>query len=297
MRSAASEPVSGILTESAVAIDAALRDRIDALDAPEPLRAAVRYALLDGGKRLRPALVLLACEAAGGQRSDALPAAVAIEMVHAFSLVHDDLPAMDDAALRRGRPSLHVHAGEAMAILVGDLLLAAALRCVIECPVDAHARNDLLAELSRATEAMIAGQVLDTLGGLPEQLDPVERLRYLHGLKTGALLRAACRLGARCAAADEDTLNALTDYGESVGLMFQVVDDVLDVTGSTEHLGKTAGTDDAAGKLTYPAVLGLEASRSEIERLRLAARAALEPLGAAASRLATLCDDMAVRTR
>jgi geranylgeranyl pyrophosphate synthase len=297
VQSAASEDLRGVLGDLVTEIEDALRGQIEAMDGPASLRDAVAYALLGGGKRLRPALVLLACEAAGGHRADALLAAAAIEMIHCFSLVHDDLPAMDDAALRRGRASLHVHAGQAMAVLAGDALLAAALRCLAESPLPPRVRSDLIAELGRATEAMIAGQVLDTVGGLPADLEPVERLRHLHGLKTGALLRAASRMGGLCAAADPHTLESLSVYGESVGLMFQVVDDVLDVTGSTEHLGKTAGTDHAAGKLTYPGALGLDASRAEIERLRESARAAVAPLGEAGTRLAALADLMAVRTR
>lgn len=261
------------------------------------LEEAVSYSLLAGGKRLRPALVLLCCGASLGDRRAGLGPACAIELVHTFSLVHDDLPAMDDDKLRRGRPTLHVQAGEATAILAGDAMLALAFEWVTDAPIEPAGTTRLVRELARATTAMISGQVFDTLGGLPPELDDEQRLEIIHREKTGALLRAACRMGAICGRADEATEAALTAYGEALGHMFQIVDDLLDVTQTAEHVGKATGKDINAGKLTYPGVRGVDQSRREVERLRQLAHDALAPLGAAADPLRSLCDEMAVRTR
>jgi geranylgeranyl diphosphate synthase type II len=279
-------------------IEGDLARRLDSVRGlPGPLRDALRYAAFGGGKRLRPILVLLACESVGGRRSRALVAGSALELIHTFSLVHDDLPSMDDDHLRRGRPTLHVHAGEAMAILAGDCLQALAFEWVASSALDEPTRTALARELGEATVAMIAGQVFDTLGGFPEGLDASQRLELIHRNKTAALLRAACRMGACCGGATEPQMQALTRYGESVGMMFQIVDDLLDVTQTTEHLGKAAGKDGRAGKLTYPLVHGTAASRQTVQSLRVRAHEALEELQPAAGPLLELCDYMAVRTR
>lgn len=279
--------------------------------APAALEAANRYALLGGGKRLRPILIWWACQAAGGQGQWTLPAAAAMESIHAFSLVHDDLPALDNDDLRRGRPTLHKHAGEALAILAGDALLTHALTHLLTADfpgpswstaADApRVRLALARELSEATLAMIHGQVWDTLGGLPSDLTDLDALRLIHANKTGALLRASCRMGGWIAlgpafegsAADR----ALTTYGESIGLLFQVVDDLIDVTQSAEHVGKRTGKDQALGKRTYPGLLGVERTREVIAELEAAALGALAPLGSAAEPLAKLCNYMAQRTK
>ncbi|MBL8762693.1 MAG: polyprenyl synthetase family protein [Phycisphaerae bacterium] len=265
------------------------------------LIAAVRYALLGPGKRMRPLLAWHCCAAAGADPEASLPAATAVEMVHAFSLVHDDLPAMDDDDLRRGRPTLHVHAGEAMAILAGDALLGLAFQVIAERSRSAALATDLTRELARANNAMIAGQVFDTLGS-PDlrPLSDLERLELIHRHKTGALIRAACRMGVMAAldlnpGARWDALDQLTEYAEAVGLMFQVVDDILDVTQSEERIGKRANKDAAAGKLTYPTVVGLDRSRSLVEHLRERGMAALASLGPAAEPLRRLCSYLAVR--
>ncbi len=263
---------------------------------PPNLAAAVRYVFDGGGKRLRPLLVLRTCEAVGGESEAALAPAAAIECVHAFSLVHDDLPAMDDDDLRRGRPTLHKHAGEALAILAGDLLFGLAFE-LVTTELEPELAGRIARELARASNDMIAGQVFDTLPGPDSSSTARERLELVHRNKTGALIRCACRMGALVGGADARALASATAYAESIGLMFQIVDDVLDVTQTTEHLGKTAGKDAEQGKLTYPAVLGLAASRAEVDRLRAAAHRALEPLGAAADPLRDLCDWVAVRTR
>jgi geranylgeranyl pyrophosphate synthase len=288
-----SEVLAGVIGDIDRFITRTLRSR----GLPEILEEAICYAALDGGKRLRPALVLLCCEAVGGDREAALYPAAALELIHTFSLVHDDLPAMDDDALRRGRPTLHVQAGEAMATLAGDAMMSIAFELIGETPVAPERQIGLLHELSASTTSMIAGQVYDTLGGFPHELSDEQRLKLVHRSKTGALLRAACRMGAICGNAAEDETDRLNRYGEAIGLMFQIVDDLLDVTQSSEHIGKATGKDLSAGKLTYPGVLGLDRSHADVGRLREEALAAIEPLGPAAEPLRSLCSDMAVRTR
>jgi geranylgeranyl pyrophosphate synthase len=268
---------------------------LDSRPLPDNLREAMRYAVLGPGKRLRPVLTLLSCQAVGGRAEDALAPAAAIEMIHAFSLVHDDLPALDNDDLRRGRPTLHRHAGEALAILAGDALLALAVELVLhELPERAR---PVCLELIRGTNRMIAGQVLDTIPGGAVYESARERLLDTHRNKTGALILAACRAGALSGGASGARLEALSDFGEAVGLMFQVVDDLLDVTETTEHLGKTAGKDAAQEKLTYPALFGVEESRREVRRLRDQALAALAPLGESAAPLRDLCDYLSDRRR
>ncbi len=284
------------LTEPAGDVERFVEGFLDQRPLPANLDAAIRYALLGGGKRLRPVLVVRCCEALGAPRQIALAPAAAIEMIHCFSLVHDDLPAMDDDDLRRGRPTLHKHTNEAMAILAGDALNTLAFELLVTQVQPAELAATLVRELATATDDMIAGQVYDTLPDFAAEVDAMTRLRTIHHHKTGALLRCACRMGALVAHADAAQLDAITCYGETIGLMFQVVDDVLDVTQTTEHLGKTAAKDIAQNKLTYPAVIGLDASRREIARLHEAARAALQTFGPAADPLRQLCDYMAVRS-
>ncbi len=265
---------------------------------PENLHAAIHHVLLGGGKRVRPFLTLCACEAVGGRREEAMAPAAAMEMVHTFSLVHDDLPAMDDAELRRGRPTLHVRDGEAMAVLAGDALFGLAFELLTDRVSEPALAGRLCRELATASNDMIAGQVYDTLPDFAASVAPMERLETIHRNKTGALIRCACRMGAMCGGADQEALAAVTTYAEAVGLMFQVVDDILDVTQSADHLGKDANHDVEQGKLTYPALLGLEASRAEVARLHRVATDALAPLaGAEAAGLRELCDWLAVRTR
>ena len=258
------------------------------------LREAMQYATLGGGKRVRPVLTLRACEAVGGQRADAVPAAIALEMIHCFSLVHDDLPALDNDDLRRGRPTTHKAHGEALAILAGDALTSVAVEVALESRLRPA---EIARELASATTAMISGQVYDTLGGFPGTPDAGAKLRLIHDHKTGALIRCACRMGALCGTPDEARLHALSTYGEAMGLMFQVVDDILDETQSTEHLGKAAGKDQDAGKLTYPGVFGLEESRRHVAYLLETALGALRPLGPAAEPLRSMAQQLATRTR
>jgi geranylgeranyl diphosphate synthase type II len=292
-------------------IDAYMREFVEGAGLPENLRDAVCYSLLGPGKRLRPLLVWHAATAAGGTGDGALPAAAALELVHAFSLVHDDLPGIDNDDLRRGRPTLHRRTSEAMAILAGDAMLTLAFQVLVERVNGPSLAAALARELTVATTAMIAGQVYDTLGGFPagaggRRLDEEARLRLVHENKTGALIRAACRMGAMCGLGersgippddDHPLLRSLTRFGEAIGLMFQVVDDLLDVTQTTDHLGKRSGKDQEAGKLTYPGVLGLERSREEVRRLHEAGLASLAQAGSAAEPLRQVCTYLAVRSR
>lgn len=284
-------PLDATLLEK---VEGALARFLEDAEIPGNLRAACLHAVLAGGKRLRPILVLESALAAGGTADDAMPAAIAIEFVHAFSLVHDDLPALDNDSMRRGKPTCHVAFGEAMAILAGDCLLALA-------PVAASRAHHNVAEIQRelmsGTVRMIAGQVYDTLQGFPEGLPPARQVELVHHNKTGALLEASCRMGALAANANPAALDGLTRYGRATGLMFQVVDDLIDATQTAEHAGKATGKDAEAGKLTYPGVHGIEGSRREIARLRAEAESGLATLGARAERLRALLDFLATRTR
>ncbi len=275
-------------------VDSHLERALDASTLCGNLREAARYAVLGGGKRLRPVLTLLAAEAAGGRRQDALDAAAALEFIHAFSLVHDDLPALDNDAMRRGRPTLHVQFGEAMAILAGDALMSVAFETAARTPRHSGA---LVAELAAATTAMINGQVLDTLGGFEASLPVADRLRLIHRQKTGALLRAACRMGAIAVGAPEPTLALLSRWGDCMGLMFQIVDDLIDETQTAEHAGKAVGKDREAGKLTWPGVHGIPAAREEVRKLRTESDALLDPLGADGTALREIAEYLANRTR
>ncbi|HEU4950498.1 MAG TPA: farnesyl diphosphate synthase [Holophagaceae bacterium] len=242
---------------------------------------AMRYSLEAGGKRVRPILCLLAAEAAGGRAEDALPGALALECVHTYSLVHDDLPAMDDDDLRRGKPTCHIAFGEAHAILAGDGLLTEAFRILaLEGDLAADRRVEAISILAEAAgwRGMVGGQALDlegevlTAAGTPYGLD---HLKTIHRLKTGALLRAAAELGAVLAGADPARQEALRAYGEALGLAFQIQDDILDATATDATLGKRAGKDAGRGKITYPALLGLDGARTA---LREATESALCPL-------------------
>jgi geranylgeranyl diphosphate synthase type II len=267
---------------------------------PESLREAMRYSLLAPGKRLRPALVVLAAEACGGEGADPWPAACAVEMIHAYSLIHDDLPAMDDDDLRRGLPTCHKKFGEALAILAGDALQTTAFQVLAEGYPAATAAACCKA-LARASgpAGMIGGQVDDMeANGRPES---AEWLEQLHGRKTGALIRAALKLGALAAYAPEspppEMLERLDGYGWRLGLAFQITDDLLDVEGSADQTGKRVGKDAARGKLTYPGLLGVEESRQRAERLCREAREQLAPLGPAAGRLLDLASFVLQRDR
>ena len=275
------------LTTRAAEVDAAMDAFLPkAKERPATIHAAMRYSVFAGGKRLRPMLCLAAAEACGGVVSAALAPACAVELMHTYSLVHDDLPAMDDDDLRRGRPTCHKVYGEGMAVLCGDALLTEAFIVLAKTPaVKRYGTREYLAELAETggSRKLIGGQVMD-LEGEGKKLTKRDLVR-IHEAKTAALLTTSLRLGAMCANATPAKLEALTKFGYNLGLAFQVIDDILDVTQSTEVLGKTAGKDLAVEKTTYPSVLGLAASRREAAKLTTAAMDALKPLGKNAIRL------------
>jgi farnesyl diphosphate synthase len=271
-------------------IDAALALALpDPTASPQRLHAAMRHAVLLGGKRMRPLLV----HAAGtlfDAAPDALDApAVAIELIHAYSLVHDDLPAMDDDELRRGQPTVHIAFDEATAILAGDALQSLAFAVLADTPVSDAVRIELLRTLANAagSAGMCGGQALD-LAATGAGTLAVAELERLHALKTGALIRAAVRMGALCGGAASDDLARLDRYADALGLAFQVRDDILDVEGDSATLGKTAGKDAAQDKATFPALLGIDASRRRLAQLVDAMDDALAPFGSRAEALAAL---------
>ncbi len=295
MNIAAEFDIAAELRREADAVTRALDEHTaQPADLPPRLVEAMRYSLLGAGKRLRPALVLWSCEACGGGREAAMPAALAIECVHAFSLIHDDLPALDDDDFRRGEPSCHKKFDEATAILAGDAILALAFDILATDVEDGALAAAMVRELSQATGGMIGGEALDLEGETqPPQAGTVAKI---HSAKTALLIRAACRLGAMAARADEPRIAALSAYGEALGLAFQVADDLLDVTGTFEATGKATAKDAAAGKQTYPRAIGLEASRELARGLSSRAVAALKPLGGTGDKLAALANFVVQRT-
>jgi len=275
------------------AVDAALNRWVPREDQnPATIHRAMRYSLFAGGKRIRPLLAIAAAQAVSDAPVGIESCACALEMIHTYSLIHDDLPALDNDDLRRGRPTCHKVFGDAMAILAGDALLTLAFEVLAKLDqTDGSRRIELVGELATASgtvDGMIGGQVNDIEG---EGKHPTARLlESIHRAKTGALLRASVRMGGIYAGADADQLAALTSFGEHVGLAFQMVDDILDVEQSSEALGKTAGKDAAQKKITFPAVYGIERSREMAEEERLAAHLALQPFDDRAQRLRELAD-------
>lgn len=247
---------------------------------PATIHKAMRYSLFAGGKRLRPVLCLAAAEACGGGIEPALPAACAVECIHTYSLIHDDLPCMDNDDFRRGRPTSHKVYGEGIAVLAGDALLTLAFEILTAAQATPrYPVGALIKELANASGSrhLIAGQVAD-LEGEGKKLG-LRELVFIHRAKTAALLTASIRLGGMSANVTPAKLEALTAFGENLGLAFQVIDDILDVTQTSEKLGKSAGKDVAAQKATYPALLGLDKARKEAQHLTAASLAALKPFG------------------
>lgn len=266
-----------------------------AASCPKILLEAMEYSLFAGGKRLRPILVFAAAEECGGDWKAAMPAAAALEMVHTYSLIHDDLPAMDDDDLRRGRPSCHKAWGEGIAILAGDGLLTHAFTVLAQAAFSGDKRLALVAELAEAAgpSGMVAGQALDITGAGAG--DPAF-LHRVHGAKTGALFRAALRLGAISAGAPEGTLRGLSVYADHLGLAYQVVDDILDVTAASSCLGKHPGSDSRKDKASFATAYGLERSREIADAEILAAQAALAPLAGSFMLLTELASHIGARS-
>jgi len=301
--------LASYLAERRRLVDEALGCFLPRADAhPATIHEAMRYSVFAGGKRLRPILVIAGAEAAGGMARDVLPTACAVELIHTYSLIHDDLPAMDDDDYRRGRPTSHKVFGEAIAILAGDALLTLAFGLIGEnfaappaggdpagraeagAARDPRRLREVLAELADAagTAGMIGGQVVDVLS--EGKAVNGQTLEYIHTHKTAALIRASLRAGALLVGAPGGALEAISVAGSRLGLAFQIVDDILDVEGSLEELGKRAGSDRRKRKVTYPGHFGLEASRMRAKALVEEAKAALEPLRAAAKPIGAIAD-------
>lgn len=287
------------LESRSAAVNAALDSLLPpATIKPRTIHRAMRYSLFAGGKRMRPILCLAAAEACGGTMLDAMPLACAVECIHTYSLIHDDLPALDNDDFRRGKPTSHKVFGEAIAILAGDALLTVAFEIAAKArgwPRYPH--HKILAELAHAAGSLqlIAGQVADLEA--EGRTVSLRQLRFIHERKTSALICCAVRLGGMSANCTSTQLDALTQFGYNVGLAFQVIDDILDVTQSSEKLGKTSGKDARANKATYPAIVGLDKSRKIAERLTKRAFAALEPFRGRAVALEALADYLLRRDR
>ncbi len=278
--------LTAYLLERRRAVDEALERHLPPKDAPPAsIHEAMRYSVFAGGKRLRPILVIAAAEAVGGRMERVLAAACALELIHTYSLIHDDLPAMDDDDYRRGRLTNHKVFGEAIAILAGDALLTLAFGLLAE-----HASLEVVREVAAAagTFGMIGGQVVD-IQSEGKSVD-AETLEYIHRHKTAALIRASLVGGGMLGGASAPALNAIREAGTRLGLAFQIVDDILDVEGSLEELGKTAGSDRRKKKATYPEQFGLEASRLKAKSLIEDAKASLQPLGPPAEPIVALAD-------
>lgn len=266
-------------------------------DCPNHLKEAIRYCLLAPGKRIRPLLVLTAAQICGGEISNAMPSACAVEMIHNYSLIHDDLPAMDDDELRRGRPTCHVKFGEATAILAGDALIPMAFEVIARDTQPAEIANRCIASLARAAgpSQLVGGQADDL--NLQFATPDVESLERIHRRKTGALLSVSLELGAITANASAEYRDCLVKYGKQLGLAFQIVDDLLDLRGSQAKMGKRTGKDAQLGKQTYPAVIGEEASEARAEEMAQAAIDSLKPFKDAATALELLARFVVNRTQ
>ena len=289
------------LKEQCARVDAALDTYLPAeSDLPHNLHKAMRYSVFAGGKRVRPILMLAACQAVGGDTTLAIPAACAMEMIHTYSLIHDDLPAMDDDDFRRGNPTNHKVFGEAIAILAGDGLLTEAFKLMSDprfaARVPAEARLAVIQEIAACAGScgMVGGQVVDMESEGKPDMD-LATVQYIHTHKTGALIKAAVVAGALLGGADERKLAAITRYGAAAGLAFQIADDILDIEGTTEEIGKDAGSDQARGKATYPAVMGLASAKEEARAMMDEAFKALEIFGAEADPLREIASYIVTR--
>jgi geranylgeranyl diphosphate synthase type II len=286
------------LSERQVLVEAALEDSLPIVY-PEKIYSAMRYSLLAGGKRLRPILCLAACELTGGTVDIALPTACALEMVHTMSLIHDDLPVMDNDDYRRGKLTNHKVYGEDIAIMAGVALLAYAFEFIVEKTkkVSAKRVSQVVTKLSHAVGAtgLVGGQVVDLESEGVQNIE-IETLNFIHSHKTGALLEASVLSGAILAGASEEDLQRLSRYAYDIGLAFQIIDDVLDITTTSEALGKTAGKDEKVQKVTYPRLWGIEDSKHQAQKLVEAAKAELAPFGEKATPLMAIADFITTRT-
>jgi geranylgeranyl diphosphate synthase type II len=293
--------LAALLVEERRRVDAVLDALLPSSDTwPPRLHEAMRYAVFGGGKRVRPILVRLCCRAAGGEPDAVAEAACSLELVHTYSLIHDDLPALDNDTLRRGRPTVHVTFGEPLAILAGDALLTEAFAVLARWPAGGPAAAHRAEAVRIVAEAigsrgMVGGQVEDltATGGWADH-DTLDRI---HGAKTGALIGAACELGALYADVGADRRGAFAQFGRRLGLLFQITDDILDVTGTAADLGKSPGKDAATGKLTYPGVFGLEAAQAGRDRLAALLAATAQELAAGSPALAEMVAYVARRDR
>jgi geranylgeranyl diphosphate synthase type II len=278
--------IQDYLREKGAVIDSRLEHLLPSIDeSPPSVHRAMRYSVFAGGKRLRPILALTSCSLVGGAQEDVLDVACALEMIHTYSLIHDDLPCMDDDDFRRGKPSLHKAFNVGIAVLTGDALHALAFEILA-----AQAPPGLIEEIARAigSKGMIGGQVMDLES---EGKEPTpQQVEYIHQRKTGFLITTAVRAGAICGKAEEKQLTALTHYGQRIGLAFQIIDDILDVEGKYEDLGKQVGTDEVREKVTYPKVFGLEDSRETAEKLIQEAKGSLVLFGPEAHTLSQIAD-------
>ncbi len=291
--------IKSYLAESKKLIDGCLERLLPPEDeAPATIHKAMRYSVFAGGKRVRPILVLASGESMGGDREALLHLGAAVEMMHTYSLIHDDLPALDNDDLRRGNPTCHKVFGEAMAILAGDSLMTRCYQVLAELPkIQDSVKVRIVSEIAAATgtiNGMIGGQVVDLESeGMPINS---EILEYIHHSKTGALLTACVRCGALAAGANPEELQRLSDFGSKIGLVFQIVDDILDITSSSEMLGKTAGKDEKVKKATYPALYGIEASRKMALDLASSALKSIDNFGEGANALRSLAQFIVSRT-
>ena len=277
------------LNEYVKKVDAALGEYLKPSDNPQKkIYEAMAYSVFAGGKRLRPVLLLEACKICGGSEADAMPFACAMEMIHTYSLIHDDLPAMDNDDLRRGRPTSHIKFGEATAILAGDSLLNKAFETMARSKSGNALKAISIIADSSGTEGMIGGQIVD-MESEGKDID-LETLRYLHSLKTGAIIRSACVAGAVLGGGDEAAIKALDEFAINLGIAFQIRDDILDVTGTEAELGKPIGSDNEQGKNTYVSLMGLEKSEELVTEYSAKAKNALEPFGEKAEFLLALTD-------
>jgi geranylgeranyl diphosphate synthase type II len=273
------------LKERCTIVDEALERHLPReSELPVSVHRSMRYSIFAGGKRIRPVLMLAACEAVGGTPDLALPAACAMEMIHTYSLIHDDLPAMDDDDFRRGRPTNHKVFGEAIAILAGDALLTEAFILMSSPEYAAKVGPSRLLPVIQeigfcaGSRGMVGGQVVDMESEGQKDID-LATVQYIHTHKTGALMKASVKAGAILGGAEGEALAAMTRYGEAIGLAFQIADDILDIEGTTEQIGKDAGSDQARGKATYPAVMGLADSKRRAQELVEIALDAIAPFG------------------